>query len=59
MRRHPAPIATAPSVLTLRVDAAEVEKGLAKLEGLVKRRKLPLPWLRPKDKIKQLRVLRG
>lgn len=41
------------------IDSASVEKALMKLETLLGRKKLPLPWLRPKEKIKQLRVLRG
>ena len=40
------------------VDTARTEKGLARLETLVKAGKLPLPRLRPKDKIKQLRAMR-
>lgn len=41
------------------LDSTRVEKGLAKLESLVKHKKLPLPWMRPKEKIKKLRVLRN
>lgn len=41
------------------IDSASVEKGLAKLEALLERKKLPLSWLRPQEKIKALRALRG
>lgn len=40
------------------LDADRVEKGLARLEALAKNGKLPLAWMRPKEKIKQLRLLR-
>lgn len=40
------------------LDVARTEKALTKLETLVRRRKLPLSWMRPRDKIKTLRSLR-
>lgn len=40
------------------LDSQRVEKGLARLEGLLKQRKLPLAWMRPRDKIRALKALR-
>lgn len=39
------------------LDSERVERGLARMEALVKNKKLPLCWMPPRQKIKALRLL--